>query len=118
MLLSLVRGTAGQRLSRGSAERAGTTTAPGPGADRFGGWLPAGSGGGELPVPDGGDERRPGGRVEHERRAVRVLAVTDGDHAARGDEVGGDLYAGATVVAVGGLEPTRGFGRHGVPFRN
>ncbi|SCF64753.1 hypothetical protein GA0115260_100726 [Streptomyces sp. MnatMP-M27] len=39
MLLSLVRGAAGQRLSSGSAECAGTTTAPGPGADRFGGWL-------------------------------------------------------------------------------
>ncbi len=39
MLLPLVRGAADQRLSRGSAECAGTTTAPGPGADRFGGWL-------------------------------------------------------------------------------
>ncbi|AJE84493.1 hypothetical protein SLNWT_4117 [Streptomyces albus] len=36
----------------------------------------------------------------------------------RGDEIRGHLYACTTVVAVRGLEPTRGFGRHGMPLHN
>lgn len=59
-----------------------------------------------------------GGGVQRQDRAVRVLAVTNGDQAARGDEVGGDLYALAAVAAVRRLEPSGGFGRHWKPFRS
>ena len=63
-------------------------------------------------------ERRPARRPEHQRRTLRILRVTDGDHTARGDEVRRYLDALAAVVAVRGLVPTRGFGRHRVPFHN
>lgn len=72
----------------------------------------------ERPALDARDERREGGSGDGDHRAARDLGVTDGNDAARGGEIRGDLDAVAAVVAVRGLEPSGGFGRHRVPFRN
>lgn len=79
-----------------------------------GAWSRSEAGG--VPGLHVGHERSERAGGEMQNWATRVLGVTHGNDAVRGDEVGGDLDAVTAVVAVRGLEPTGDSVVTGCPF--
>lgn len=75
-----------------------------------------GSDGAELSGPDARHEAGERGGGDAQNRTARVLGVTDGDHAARGSQVGRDLDALTAVLTVRGLDPAGVSVVTGCPF--